>query len=178
MLHVLSIVTCMHSDWPVRHAPDGLVLHVPVPCSFHVATADPAEVVDRAGVTAAKVAPPETRVDAAARSLTRSLARSAAPSPLVQLLARHRQSRCWVLPGFRMHACACCCRAIVCICPLCMHEPAAAYRVISHAASVLVKGCYGILQFASSAVEGGCGMLLNVLGAVSDMQGGPDGLAR
>ena len=74
-----------------------------IPRSFHVATADPAEVVDRAGATAAKVAPPECGVDRRARSLTRSLARSAAPSPLVQLLARHRQSRWAASPS----ACTC-----------------------------------------------------------------------
>ncbi|BDA49930.1 hypothetical protein COCOBI_15-0580 [Coccomyxa sp. Obi] len=60
---------------------------------YAVATADPNEVVANKGCISSSGGNEPVELDRRARSLTRSLARSAASSPLVQLLAQHRKSR-------------------------------------------------------------------------------------
>ncbi len=63
-------------------------------CRYAVATADPDEVVANKGHISSGGGNEPVELDRRARSLTRSLARSAASSPLVQLLAQHRKCRC------------------------------------------------------------------------------------
>ena len=58
-----------------------------------MASADPEQVITKL-CSLPKQADDSVEVDKKARSLTRSLTRSAASSPLVQLLATHRKRRC------------------------------------------------------------------------------------
>lgn len=61
---------------------------------YNVATADPAEIVKTKGsISNSSCRDEPVEIDRRSRSLTRSLARSAASSPLVQLLAVHRKRR-------------------------------------------------------------------------------------
>ena len=61
-------------------------------CRYNVASADPEQVIKMLGALPEE-ASDRVEVDRCARSLTRSLTRSAASSPLVQLLATHRKRR-------------------------------------------------------------------------------------
>ena len=62
------------------------------PHRYTVASADPEQVITKLS-SLPKQADDRLEVDKKARSLTRSLTRSAASSPLVQLLATHRKRR-------------------------------------------------------------------------------------
>ena len=62
------------------------------PCRYKVASADP-EQISRTLGSLPDDADGRVEVDKRARSLTRCLTRSAASSPLVQLLATHRRRR-------------------------------------------------------------------------------------
>ena len=66
---------------------------------YTVASADPEDIITKL-CSLPKQADDRVEVDKKARSLTRSLTRSAASSPLVQLLATHRKRRWDLTPAW------------------------------------------------------------------------------